>query len=101
MAHLVHDGASLIVFPEGTRSPDGQVAPFKGGLFLLAIDSGLPIVPVSVANSRHVMLKGRLMTCPGHVTLTVHEPIATRDLSRSDARGLAERVRAVVIPDVS
>jgi 1-acyl-sn-glycerol-3-phosphate acyltransferase len=100
MAHLVHDGASLIVFPEGTRSVDGQVAPFKGGLFLLAIDSGLPIVPVSVAHSRHVMLKGRLMTCPGRVTLTVHEPIPTSQLSRTDARALAERVRAVVVPDV-
>ncbi|MGE5816030.1 MAG: lysophospholipid acyltransferase family protein [Acidobacteriota bacterium] len=101
MAHLVHDGASLIVFPEGTRSVDGAVAPFKGGLFLLAIDSGLPIVPVSVARSRHVMLKGRLMTCPGHVSLTVHEPISTTDLSRSDARALADRVRSIVVPDVS
>lgn len=96
MAHLVHDGASLIVFPEGTRSPDGQVGSFKGGLFLLAIESGLPIVPVSVAHSRHVMLKGRLMTCPGDVTLTVHEPIPTSELSRSDARALAEQVRAIV-----
>jgi 1-acyl-sn-glycerol-3-phosphate acyltransferase len=101
MAHLVHDGASLIVFPEGTRSPDGQVAPFKGGLFLLAIESGLPIVPVSVANSRHVMLKGRLMTCPGDVTLTIHEPIPTRHLTRADARALADRVRAIVAADAA
>jgi 1-acyl-sn-glycerol-3-phosphate acyltransferase len=101
MAHLVHDGASLIVFPEGTRSVDGHVAPFKGGLFLLAIDSGLPVVPVSVAHSRHVMLKGRLMTCPGHVVLTVHEPIPTGHLSRGDARALAEQVRAVVARDAA
>ncbi len=100
MAHLVHDGASLIVFPEGTRSRDGQVQPFKGGLFLLAIESGMPIVPVSVAGSRHVMLKGRLMTCPGHVTLTVHEPIATGEFHRGDARALAERVREIVVADV-
>lgn len=101
MAHLVHDGASLIVFPEGTRSRDGQVGPFKGGLFLLAIESGMPVVPVSVAASRHVMLKGRLMTCPGHVTLTVHQPIPTGDLQRGDARALAERVREIVVADVS
>ena len=101
MAHLVHDGASLIVFPEGTRSPDGQVGPFKGGLFLLAIESGLPIVPVSVAHSRHVMLKGRLMTCPGDVTLTVHQPIPTSGLSRSDARALAEQVRAIVASEAA
>jgi 1-acyl-sn-glycerol-3-phosphate acyltransferase len=101
MARIVSDGVSLIVFPEGTRSADGTVGAFKGGLFLLAIDAGIPIVPVSIGGSRHVMLKGRLMTCPGHVTLTVHEPIATKDLSRSDARALAERVRAVVEADVT
>jgi 1-acyl-sn-glycerol-3-phosphate acyltransferase len=101
MARMVSEGVSLIVFPEGTRSADGTVAPFKGGLFLLAIDAGIPIVPVSIGGSRHVMLKGRLMTCPGHVTLTVHEPIATKALSRSDARALAERVRAIVEVDVT
>jgi 1-acyl-sn-glycerol-3-phosphate acyltransferase len=101
MAKMVSDGASLIVFPEGTRSRDGVVAPFKGGLFLLAIESGLPIVPVSVAQSRHVMLKGRLMTCPGNVTLTIHEPIATRHLTRGDARALSERVRDIVATDVA
>jgi 1-acyl-sn-glycerol-3-phosphate acyltransferase len=101
MAHLVHQDASLIVFPEGTRSRDGQVAPFKGGLFLLAIESGLPIVPVSVAHSRHVMLKGRLMTSPGNVTVTVHEPILTNHLTRVDARGLAEAVREIVSRDAA
>jgi 1-acyl-sn-glycerol-3-phosphate acyltransferase len=101
MSRLVNDGASLIVFPEGTRSRDGVVAPFKGGLFLLAIDADMPIVPVSVAHSRHVMLKGRLMTCPGDVTLTIHEPIPTRDLQRSDARALAERVRDIVVTEVA
>ena len=96
MAGLVGDGASLIVFPEGTRSRDGRVGRFKGGPFLIAIDAGLPLVPVTVAHSRHVMLKGRLMTCPGTVDLIVHEPIATAGLTRDDARALAERVRAVV-----
>jgi 1-acyl-sn-glycerol-3-phosphate acyltransferase len=100
MARLVRDGASLIVFPEGTRSRDGTVAAFKGGMFLLAIESGMPIVPVSVAHSRHVMLKGRLMTCPGDVTLTIHDPIPTKDLGRGDARALAERVREIVVRDV-
>jgi len=97
MAGLVSDGASLIVFPEGTRSRDGRVGRFKGGPFLIAIDAGLPLVPVSVAHSRHVMLKDRLMTCPGTVDLIVHEPIPTVGLTRDDARALAERVRTVVI----
>ncbi len=99
MARLVRDGASLIVFPEGTRSPDGRVAEFKGGLFLLAIESGMPIVPVSISHSRHVMLKGRLMTCPGDVTLIVHDPIETRGLDRRAARELATRVHDIVARD--
>ena len=101
MARLVSGAKSLIVFPEGTRSVDGTVARFKAGMFLVAIDAGLPVVPVSIAGSRHVMLKGRLMTCPGRVTLTVHEPILTAGVGRQGARDLAERVRAVVIQDVA
>lgn len=96
MQRMVSQGASLIIFPEGTRSRDGRVARFKGGVFLLAIESGLPVVPISVAGSRHVMLKGRLMTCPGDVTLTVHEPVSTEGMTREDARGLAARVQAVI-----
>jgi 1-acyl-sn-glycerol-3-phosphate acyltransferase len=101
MARLVSGARSLIVFPEGTRSVDGSVARFKGGMFLVAIDAGLPVVPVSIAGSRHVMLKGRLMTCPGHVTVTVHDPIPTAGVGREGARVLAEQVREVICRDVS
>lgn len=100
MARLIGDGVSLIVFPEGTRSRDGRVARFKGGPFLIAIDAGLPIVPVSVSGSRHVMQKGRLMTRPGTVRVVVHEPIPAGGLTREDARALADRVRAVVAQGV-
>jgi 1-acyl-sn-glycerol-3-phosphate acyltransferase len=100
MSRLVQGARSLIVFPEGTRSLDGTVGRFKGGTFLLAIDAHLPIVPLSIARSRFVMMKGRLMTCPGNVTLTVHAPIATTGVSREQARELAERVRAIVRQDV-
>lgn len=101
MARLVSQGGSLIIFPEGTRSRDGKVGRFKGGVFLLAIDAGLPVVPVSVSGTRHVMLKGRLMTCPGDVTITVHPPVPTIGLGREAARGLAERVREIVVGDVA
>ena len=96
MARLVGGARSVIVFPEGTRSVDGTVGRFKGGVFLLAIDSGLPVVPVSIARSRYVMKKGRLMVCPGDVTLTIHTPIPTTGVGRDDVRGLADRVRDVV-----
>ena len=96
MAKLVGEHHSLIVFPEGTRSVDGAVGRFKGGSFVFALDSGMPIVPVSIAGSRYVMKKGQLMVCPGHVTLTIHEPIDTAGIGREGVRELADRVREVV-----
>jgi 1-acyl-sn-glycerol-3-phosphate acyltransferase len=96
MARLVKGARSLIVFPEGTRSADGVVARFKAGTFLLAIDAELPVVPVSIAASRHVMRKGQLMVSPGEVTLTVHDPLSTAGVTREAAREFADRVRAIV-----
>ena len=96
---LVSDHLSLIIFPEGTRSADGHVGHFKAGSFLLALEAGLTIVPVTVSGTIHVMKKGRLMTCPGHVTLQVHEPIATPRIespSAAEARELAERIGSIV-----
>lgn len=100
MQGMIADDASLIIFPEGTRSYDGVVGPFKGGVFLMAIDSQLPVVPLSVSGTRHVMLRDRLMTCPGDVALTIHPPIPTAGLTRADARALSEKVRAIVAADV-
>ena len=95
VGQLMRRGHSLVVFPEGTRSVDGQVGRFKRGLFLLAVEAGLPIVPVAIIGSRHVMRKGRLMTCPGEVELVVHDPISTSELSRDDVTGLVEKSKAV------
>ena len=89
-------GLSLIVFPEGTRSIDGSLQEFKRAIFVLAIEAGMPVVPLTVNGSRHVMRRGRLMTRPGHVTVTVHRPIMTKGLSRSQAAELAERVQHIV-----
>ena len=96
MARLIGGSRSLIIFPEGTRSTTGALNRFKGGMFLVAVESRLPIVPVSISGSRHVMLKGRLMTCPGHVTMTIHDPIATEGVGRDGVRDMAVRVRDVV-----
>lgn len=100
MQRMARSGASLIIFPEGSRTSDGSVKKFKGGIFLLAIENGLPVVPVSITGSRVVMPKGRLMVCPAVVTVRIHAPIPTIGLSRDDARGLAERVRQIIAEDV-
>jgi len=96
MATLVAAAHSVIVFPEGTRSVDGSVGRFKGGIFLLAIDSTLPVLPISIARSRFVMTKGRLMVRPEAVDVTIHPPMATTGITREQARSFAEQVREVI-----
>ena len=96
MRRLVSESSSLIVFPEGTRSVDGRLGRFKKGSFLVAIDAGLPVVPVSISRSRQVMSKGQLMVRPGDVELTVHAPIATSGVARDAVVQFAERVREIV-----
>jgi len=96
-------GLSLIVFPEGTRSRDGLVAPFKAGSLVAAVQTGIPIVPISVIGSRHVMTKGELTTRPGDVRLLVHPPVATtatREPNPDAMRELAARVREIVRVEV-
>jgi 1-acyl-sn-glycerol-3-phosphate acyltransferase len=99
MRRLVGESSSLIVFPEGTRSVDGSVARFKKGPFLVAVDAGLPVVPVSISGSRHVMKKGRLMVCRGEVQLTIHEPVPTAGLPRAEVMAFTERIRETVRAD--
>jgi len=96
---LVSEGLSLIIFAEGTRSWDGHVARFKAGSFLLAMEAGLPIVPLAVIGTRSVMPKGRLRTEPANVRLIVHAPIQPPTMNAPtvhDAKALADRVHDVV-----
>ena len=96
---LVDDHLSLIIFPEGTRSRDGQVAKFKAGSFMLALDAGLTIVPLSISGTIDVMKKGGVTTRPGRVRLVVHSPVAAPKIESptvSDARELATRIEGVV-----
>jgi 1-acyl-sn-glycerol-3-phosphate acyltransferase len=65
-ARIFADGGSLIVFPEGTRSPDGSLLEFRGGAFALAVDLGVPIVPVVIGGSGALLKKGSLHVAPGY-----------------------------------
>jgi 1-acyl-sn-glycerol-3-phosphate acyltransferase len=95
MQRMARSGASLLVFPEGGRN-QGALQPFKRGIFLLAIEHRLPVVPVTILGSRDVMPKGRLMATPAEVRVIVHEPIPTEALGREDARPLAARVEGII-----
>jgi 1-acyl-sn-glycerol-3-phosphate acyltransferase len=74
-------GRSFLVFPEGTRSPDGRLLPLKKGVFLMAVKAGAPIMPVSISGSRKVMAKGALAIRPGVVRITFHDLIETQGVS--------------------
>ncbi|MBI2189699.1 MAG: 1-acyl-sn-glycerol-3-phosphate acyltransferase [Acidobacteria bacterium] len=98
-ARLTSQQLSLIVYPEGTRSADGRVGRFKGGSFHIALEAGLPVVPLSVVGTRRIMQKGRLAARPGRVRLVVHEPIDTSMLGGTDPKTFGERVRQIIAPE--
>lgn len=98
---LLAQGLSLIVYPEGTRSPNGVVQRFKPGSFQIALQAGLPVVPISISGTRQVLRKGDLAARPGIVRLVLHPPIETRGLGEADPREFAERVRKIIAPSVS
>lgn len=101
MQRMARSGASLVVFPEGSRTIDGNLQKFKAGMFLLAIENGLPVVPITISGSRVVMPKGRFSVSPATVTVTVHEQIPTKGLAREDARALAAKVQDIVASAVN
>ena len=90
------EGMSFLVFAEGTRSPDGRLMKFKKGTFVLAIETGAPVVPVTIIGTQHVMPRGASLVRPGSVLIRFHPPVdpAGYTLQRRDQ--LMERVRAVV-----
>jgi len=88
---------SLLVFPEGTRSKDGKIHAFKKGPFALALEAGVPLVPVAIEGSRHVMHPRGLGGHPGTIVVRVGRPIPTSDLDPSDRGALARLTRAKMI----
>jgi 1-acyl-sn-glycerol-3-phosphate acyltransferase len=96
-AKKIREGTSVMTFPEGTRSKDGIIKPFKQGMFYLAIQSGVPIIPVSIIGSGDIMRKRSLRIYPGKITLFIDRPIAVSGYSIEDRHLLIEKVRNVII----
>ena len=91
---VMRHGIHMTVYPEGTRSPDGRLLPFKKGPFHLAVETGFPIVPVTILETFEMMPKGTYACTGGTATLIFHPPI---DSSRySDRDELMQAVRAAI-----
>ena len=84
-AAVLRSGVSLLIFVEGTRSPDGRLLPFKKGPFFLAMESGVPVVPVTLVGTGALMPKGALRLKRGTVNVFFHEPLMPSDFANRDA----------------
>lgn len=92
-ARRLAEGSSAVIFPEGTRSLDGRMQPFERGGFLLALKSGMAIVPVGISGSLRVQRRGSRKVTPGTITVAYGRPIPVDGYSVRSRDELASRVR--------
>lgn len=89
-------GVSFVIMPEGTRSVDGRLLPFKKGGFHLAIDAGLPILPVGILGSEKLMPKGQWWILPGAIDVAIRPAVETAGWHKDHIEDLVERVRSEI-----
>lgn len=97
-ADIIRQGSSVVMFPEGTRSRDGQLLPFKRGGFMLAVRAGVPVIPVTINGSGRVNPGGLIRLYSGRITLTLHPRIDVPDGMKKSAaeEWLMEKVREAI-----
>ncbi|MEK7240212.1 MAG: lysophospholipid acyltransferase family protein [Gemmatimonadota bacterium] len=93
-AARIHEGASVILFPEGTRGHAYPLRPFKKGAFVLAIEAQAPVVPVAIHGTIEVQAKGKILIRPGRIDVHFLPPIATAGLTYDDRDMLARAAQA-------
>jgi 1-acyl-sn-glycerol-3-phosphate acyltransferase len=91
---VVQQGLNMTIYVEGKRSFDGKLLPFKKGPFYLAMECGVPVVPITITGTPYVMPKGRFAIKPGLVTVNFHPPIEPEDFGSREC--LMEKVRAAI-----
>jgi len=90
------NGWSVLIYPEGTRTTDGKLRTFKKGAFMMAVQTGIPILPVTSNGAFKIMPKTSLLFRPGHIAITIGDPIPTEGLTEEDVPELMEKTRAAV-----
>ena len=93
-ARLINDGWSMVIYPEGGRSPDGWGQRFRGGAAFLSNRTGAPVVPIHVSGTDKVLPKGKRWPTPGRATVSFGEPIRPRP--EEDSRSLSARIEKAV-----
>ncbi|MBU2252351.1 MAG: 1-acyl-sn-glycerol-3-phosphate acyltransferase [Proteobacteria bacterium] len=96
-AQKIREGKSVVTFPEGTRSKDRTIKPFKQGLFHLAIKAGVPIVPISIIGAHEIMPKRTLKFRPGKITMIIDRPVDVSGYTIETRGELIERVRGIIV----
>lgn len=89
-------GMSVVVFPEGSRTLDGHVKAFKRGAYTLAVEFGMPVVPLTIEGAYEVMPRTAILPRPGHIKLTIHRPIEA-GTDGHDLKGLMEASREAIV----
>lgn len=89
-------GTSIMFFPEGTRSRDGNMRPFKAGAFVMAKDLDLPILPVTVKDTDTIMPPDGLDLRPGRAQMIIHAPIPLEEVRELDANALRDKARVII-----
>ncbi len=96
-AQTIRNGSSVLLFAEGTRTRDGKLQPFKRGAFLLAIKSGVPVVPVTINNTFKIMPKGSLNIKPADISVVIGKPIAVDELEgKAGEQQLMDQVHQII-----
>ena len=96
-AQKIKEGIPVATFPEGTRSRDSNIKPFKKGAFYMAIKSGVPITPISIIGSGEIMSKRSLKVHPGKITMVIDKPIEVKDYSIESRDELITKVRDAIV----
>jgi 1-acyl-sn-glycerol-3-phosphate acyltransferase len=100
-ADLLRQGISIVVFPEGTRTPDGKIQDFKATLFTLPIQAQVPVVPVLIEGTFQALRRGSVLLKPSRIRMTFYDPVLSESFKDRDRKNYAEKIRQLLSGSMS